>query len=112
LKAYYEIELHFTHYHTYPRTPKMNARCERFNRTLREEFIDFHKSDLLNPDTFNNKIINYLIWHNTKRTYHAFKNKLSSIQFIMSLQANHFNLPQECKMRWTYTKIWQKKFLC
>lgn len=26
------------HWHTYPRTPKMNAHCERFNRTIQEEF--------------------------------------------------------------------------
>ena len=27
-------ELHLTHYHTYPKTPKMNARVERFNRII------------------------------------------------------------------------------
>jgi len=96
-------DLHLIHYHTYPRTPKMNAHCERFNRTLQDEFIDFHKSDLMNPAIFNNKIIEYLIWYNTKRVHYAFKNKLSPIQFIMSLQTNNFNLPQECKMGWTYT---------
>ena len=31
-----------THYHTYPKTPKMNAHCERFNRTVQEECIDYH----------------------------------------------------------------------
>lgn len=98
-------ELHLIHYHTYPKTPKMNAHCERFNRTLREEFMDFHKTDLLNPDIFNNRIIEYLIWYNTKRVHHAFKNKLSPIQFILSLQTNNFNLPQECKVGWTYSII-------
>lgn len=96
-------ELHLTHYHTYPRTPKMNAHCERFNRTLREEFMDFHKSDLLSPDIFNNKIIDYLVWYNTKRVHHAFKNQLSPIQFILSLQPLNFNLPLECNLGWTYT---------
>src|SRR5699024_11601972 len=28
------------HLWTYPYTPKMNAICERFNRTLREQFIE------------------------------------------------------------------------
>jgi transposase InsO family protein len=96
-------ELHLIHYHTYPRTPKMNAHCERFNRTLQDEFIDFHKHELLNPDIFNNKIIDYLVWYNTRRVHYAFKNKLSPIQFILSLQANNFNLPQECNQGWTYT---------
>lgn len=31
------------HYHTYPRSPKMNAHVERFNRTLSEEFVVFHE---------------------------------------------------------------------
>ncbi len=100
-------ELHLTHYHTYPRTPKMNAHCERFNRTLREEFMDFHKTDLINPAIFNNKIIDYLVWYNTKRVHHAFKNKLSPIQFIQTLAPVNFNLPQECKVGWTYTNSGQ-----
>jgi transposase InsO family protein len=32
-----------THWHTYPRTPKMNAHCERFNRTLQEECVDYQE---------------------------------------------------------------------
>ena len=41
---------------------------------------------------FNNKM------YNTKKVRHAFKNKFSPIQFIQTLQANNFNLPQECKI--------------
>jgi len=95
--------LHLTHYHTYPRTPKMNSHLERFNRTIQDEFIDFHQNDLLIPEVFNNKVIDYLIWYNTKRVHWAFQNKLSPLQFIMSIQPNNFNLPQECKVGWTYT---------
>ena len=32
------------HWHTYPRTPKMNAHVERFNRTIQEEFVDYHRT--------------------------------------------------------------------
>jgi transposase InsO family protein len=32
------------HWHTFPRTPKMNAHCERFNRTVHEEFLDVHEA--------------------------------------------------------------------
>jgi len=28
-----------THYWTYPRSPKMNAHNERFNRTIQEQFV-------------------------------------------------------------------------
>lgn len=34
---------HLVHYHTYPRSPKMNAYIERFNRTLSEDFIQQHR---------------------------------------------------------------------
>ena len=51
------------HWHTYPKTPKMNAHCERFNRTIQEEFIDFHKDDLfVDLKLFNNKLLDYLLW--------------------------------------------------
>ncbi len=38
-----------THWWTYPRSPKMNAHVERFNRTLQEQFVDYH-TDLLFDD--------------------------------------------------------------
>jgi transposase InsO family protein len=64
--------LHLTHYHTYPRSPKMNAHVERFNRTLQEEFIIYHR-DLLRDDVqaFNQKLIEYLLWYNGERPHHA-----------------------------------------
>ena len=45
--------LHKNHWHTYPRTPKMNAHVERFNRTIQEEFIDYHEQLLITPNEFN-----------------------------------------------------------
>lgn len=96
-------ELHLTHYHTYPRTPRMNAHCERFNRTIQEEFSNYHKRELKAPEIFNRKLIDYLIWYNTQRVHHAFKNQLSPLQFILSIQDNNYHLPKECKVGWTYT---------
>ena len=46
-----------THYHTYPKTPKMNAHVERFNRTLQEEFLNYHKGLLLDCEAFNSKLM-------------------------------------------------------
>ena len=93
--------LHLTHYHTYPRTPKMNAHVERFNRTIQEEFVDYHASELITPRIFNNKLLDWLIWYNTERVHHAFQNQLSPVQFILSL--NPQKLPQECNGGWTHT---------
>jgi len=94
-------KLHLTHYHTYPNTPKMNAHCERFNRTLQEEFADFHMGDLLIPEIFNRKLMDYLAFYNTERVHYAFRNFLSPVQFMLSLQVNQ--LPKECKSGWPYT---------
>lgn len=94
-------ELKLTHYHTYPRTPKMNAHCERFNRTIQEEFVDYHMPLLEHHDRFTQKLMDYLIWYNTRRVHYAFKNKLSPVQYLMSLTADR--LPEECKMGWAHT---------
>jgi transposase InsO family protein len=43
-RAYIEKE-NITHFHNYPHHPQSNAHIERFNRTLQEEFINYHKHD-------------------------------------------------------------------
>ena len=97
-------KLHLTHYHTYPRTPKMNSHLERFNRTIQDEFVDYHMGDLIETDIFNRKLIDWLVWYDTERPHYAFKNKLSPVQFMISLQGQLLKLPQECKIGWPHTK--------
>ena len=97
--------LHITHYHTYPRTPKMNAHLERFNRTIQEEFVDYHVSLLKDPDVFNRALMDYLIFYNTERVHHAFKNKLSPIQYMLQWsQANILKIPMESRRGLHYTR--------
>lgn len=79
-----------THYHTYPRTPKMNAHCERFNRTIQEEYIDYHAGELLNLEKFNTNLMNYLVWYNTQRPHWSLNLK-SPIQFILNSQDVHLS---------------------
>ena len=109
-------ELHLTHYHTYPKTPKMNAHVERFNRTIQDDFVNWNLSLLKdNINLFNSKLVDYLIFYNTERAHYAFQNKLSPVQFMIdwqkkqianpSLIINNFNLPAKSKMGWRYTKI-------
>ncbi len=85
-----------THWHTYPRTPKMNAHCERFNRTLQEEFVDYHE-DLLFSDlpAFNKKLADYLIWYNTVRPHAA----LSGLAPLPYRLTHH----PESRMWWAHT---------
>lgn len=76
--------LAITHYHTYPRTPKMNAHIERFNRTIQEEFVRYHLG-LLSVDRaqFAQKLEEYLRFYNTERVHYAFKNLQSPYQFMV-----------------------------
>jgi len=108
-KKHFSEELkqqHFVHYHTYPRTPKMNSHLERFNRTIQEEFVDYHNHLLLNPDEFNRELMDWLIWYNTKRVHYAFQNKLSPIQFMISLSTRSLSVPiaSESRIGWPYTR--------
>ncbi|MBI2626705.1 MAG: transposase [Parcubacteria group bacterium] len=78
--------MYITYFHTYPRTPKMNAHVERFNRTIQEEYIDYHLYELLNTEQFNHKLMDWLICYNTRRAHYAFKNKYSPVQYMLYLE--------------------------
>ena len=96
--------LHLIHYHTYPKTPKMNAHCERFNRTIQEEFVDYHAPELLSVYRFNAKLVDWLVWYNTARVHYAFQNKLSPVQFLLNLpRSARDKLPTECRSGWPHT---------
>ncbi len=91
-------EAGIAHWHTYPRTPKMNAHVERFNRTIQEEFVDFHE-DLLLTDimAFNDKLFEYLTWYNLYRPHHALQ-----LQSPMQVISNYLKSNQ-CNMYWPNT---------
>lgn len=98
---HFDVELrrlHRIHWHAYPKTPKMNAHEERFNRTIQEEFVDFHAPALLNPSTFNDRLIEYLLWYNGERPHWGLDLK-SPIQFLTERN------PQECSMWWRDTRF-------
>ena len=70
----------------------MNAHAERFNRTLQEEYIDYHEDELLDPEQFNVGLMQHLLWHNTERPHWSLKMK-PPVQFIQ----DNFSRP-ECNM--------------
>ncbi len=84
------------HLLTYPKSPKMNATCERFNRTIQEQFVDFHE-DLLFTDLrlFNEKLAEWLFKYNTIRP-HKGLDLQTPVQYII----NH---NQKCSLGWTHT---------
>ncbi len=85
-----------THWWTYPRSPKMNAHVERFNRTIQEQFVDYHE-DLLFDDValFNQQLADWLIAYNTVLPHHSL-GRQSPVQFLLHHQP-------ECQMWWTHT---------
>jgi len=62
------------HFFSYPRTPKSNAYVERFNRTIQEEFVDRSIDLIENINTFNSKLIDYLIYFNSVRPHRSLDN--------------------------------------
>lgn len=85
-----------THYWTYPRSPKMNAHNERFNRTIQEQFVDYNE-DLLFSDIelFNQELTKWLFDYNTKIPHHSLGLKTP----MQNLMENH----PECQRYWTNT---------
>jgi transposase InsO family protein len=94
-----------THYHTYPKTPKMNAHLESFNGTIQEEFVDYHINLLFDDITqFNEKLNKYLLFYNTKRVHYAFQNKFTPLEVLASHDYYVSQLPAECRNGWGYAR--------
>lgn len=98
------------HVFIYPRCPKINAYVERANRSLQEEFVNDNEYLVLEDgiDEFNSRLIEYLIWYNTKRPHYSL-NYQSPIDFMLNyLKTNHQKINpnytlEECKMYGIYT---------
>ena len=99
--------LAMTHWHTYPKTPKMNAHCERFNRTVQDEFVDYHET-LLFTDlrAFNLRLLDWLDWYNRERPHFSLTEPvpgrktpalLSPLQFLYKYH--------QCNMCWPDTSL-------
>lgn len=86
-------------YKTYPRSPKMNAKVERFNRTTQEEFLNFNK-DLFFEDieSFNQKLMKWVFWFNTERPHFSL-DFLSPLKFYIQNILN-----KKSDMYWTCTQ--------
>lgn len=85
------------HYFSYPRTPKSNAYIERFNRTIQEEFVDGYLDLFEDMHTFNDKMMDYLIYYNTVRP-HKSLNYQTPMGFMISEDP-------KSNMLWTHTSV-------
>ena len=83
------------HFWNYPRYPKGNAYVERFNRTIQEECLTWHRDDLVgNLDHCNDILLDWLVWYNRDRP-HAGLRQRSPLQYLQ--------LTTESHMSWTHT---------
>ena len=88
------------HFYAYPRSPKMNAEVERFNRTLSEAFVSRNRRLLTQDiDEFNKCLMDWLLWYNTRRPHWSI-GLISPLRYIVN------KLPaKESQMCWTSTPI-------
>lgn len=79
----YLEERNMRHQFIYPKSPKINAFIERFNRTIQEEFI--LRSDEIYYDTtaMTRKLTKYLFWYNYQRPHSSLK-YMSPMTFIQT----------------------------
>jgi transposase InsO family protein len=92
------VNRQLVHFWNYPRSPKMNAYVERFNRTIQEEFIDTDLQLMADDnDQCNRSLMDWLIWYNTERPHYSL-GQISPMRYLIS----NFGLSN---MLWTHTII-------
>ena len=86
------------HFYNYPRHPESNGFLERFNRTIQEQCVNLYLDYLDEPDDFNCKLMDYLIWYNTEKPHRGIGN-LAPMRYYV----NNFSPPNKSNMLWTLT---------
>jgi len=89
----------FVHFFNYPHHPQSNGHLERFNRTLQEQFVNWHIDELDEPQAFNQKLMEYLIWYNTQKPHRGIGN-LPPLRYYLD---NFVTTPHKSNMLWTLT---------
>ena len=70
------------HLFIYPHCPQIDTFIERYNRTVQEEFIDYHEDSIHDKQLFNQKLVDWNIYYNTKRRHHSLGLK-SPLQYLV-----------------------------
>ena len=74
------------HYFSYPRCPKINGCIERFNRTLKEEFVSNNIDALPDLPLFRARLAEYLVFYNTQRP-HKTLGLISPLDYLISKES-------------------------
>jgi len=91
----YLEEKNIIHYWNYKGKPYRQGHIEKFNRTIQEEFVDQNEMWFDNVDEFNEKMLEWIIWYNTKR-FHWSLNLETPVDYLI-------NNNMISNMRWTNT---------
>jgi len=86
-----------THYWNYKGQPYKQGHIEKFNRTIQEEFVDQNEMWFDDVNEFNEKLLEWILWYNTKR-FHWSLNLMSPVDYLL-------NNNMVSNMRWTSTNI-------
>jgi putative transposase len=65
----YLRQINIPHVFIYPRCCKVNGVVERYQRSLQEEFLDNNLDLIYDPVLLNDKLIDYMLFYNTKRVH-------------------------------------------
>lgn len=105
----HEFQKHFVHaceqsklvhFFNYPRHPQSNGHLERFNRTIQEQFADWHTDELDEIGDFNRSLMEYLIWYNTEKPHRSI-GKVPPLRYYL----DKFVSPHQSNMLWTLTRV-------
>jgi hypothetical protein len=97
--AQYCEEKRLIHFYNYPKHPQSNGHLERFNRTVQEQFAEWHIDELDEPEVFNRPLMDYLIWYNTEKPHRGI-GKVAPLRYYLD---NFITLPEKSNMLWTLT---------
>ncbi len=88
------------HFYNYPKHPESNCYLERFNRTIQEQCVNLYIDYLDEPASFNEKLMDYLIWYNTEKPHRGI-GKLPPLRYFLD---NFITAPKKSNMLWTLTR--------
>jgi transposase InsO family protein len=71
------------HYFSYPRCPRINGCIERYNRTIKEEFVSNNIDTIHDINLFRQRLADYLVFYNTQRPHKALGLK-SPVDYLIS----------------------------
>jgi len=75
-------KLKIPHYFSYPRCPKINSFIERYNRTIKDEFVYQNLGSIHDMGLFRERLAEYLIFYNCIRPHKSLGKKSPSQSLI------------------------------